>query len=255
MTYTIVGTGNIAWFLSTRMQKAGFRCMGVYGRNKVDATNLASALNAPIIHQLFHIREGLADCCIIAVNDNAVEELASKIPLRKTVMIHTSGSLALDVLPTQNSAVIWCIYSILKKNLPENRDIPVVYEAGSQEAHEVVTKITNSISSIVYKASWYQRQHLHLSAVMSNNFINHLLTVCSEICNQNQIPFNLLQPIINQTFQLSQISNPKESQTGPAKRGDQNTLHRHFLLLEKHPEWQDFYEALSKSIQTMYNSK
>ena len=252
MTYTLVGTGNMAWFLSKNLQATGSRCMGVFGRNKTEATTLAAALNAPILHQLFHIREGMANCCIIAVADSAVAEVAAKIPLTETVMIHTSGSLALDVIPSYNSAALWCIYSIVKNNFPLHRNIPVICEAGTTKAFETVKNIAATFTDIIQQASWHQRQYLHLAAVMSNNFINHLLAVSSEICIENNIPFELLNPIIEQTFQRIQNTNPKETQTGPAKRGDKNTLQRHLLLLQQHPEWQQLYKSISDSIENMY---
>lgn len=252
MTYTLVGTGNMAWFLSKNLEAAGHRCMGVYGRNKTEATILAVTLNAPIIHQLFHIREGIADCCIIAIADNAVADVATKIPLTDTVVLHTSGSLALDVISSQNSAALWCIYSIVKNNFPLHRNIPVICEAGSIKALETAKKIASTFTDIIQQASWQQRQYLHLAAVMSNNFINHLLAVCSEICKENKVPFELLNPIIEQTFQRIHTTNPMDTQTGPAKRGDNNTMQRHLLLLQQHPEWQALYQSISNSIENMY---
>lgn len=252
MTYTLVGTGNMAWFLSNKLQEAGHRCMGLYGRNKTEASLLAVILNAPLLHQLFHIREGLADCCILAVTDNAVAEVAAKIPLRDTVMIHTSGSLALDVIPSQNGAALWCIYSIVKNNYPQHRNIPVICEAGSIKALEKVKTIATTFSDTIQQATWQQRQYLHLTAVMSNNFINHLLAICSEVCKETKVPFELLTPIIEQTFQRIKTNTPLDTQTGPAKRGDKNTIQRHLLLLQQHPEWQKVYEFLTASIESMY---
>ena len=41
---------------------------------------------------------------------------------------------------------------------------------------------------------------------------------------------------------------PARMQTGPAMRGDVDTVRRHLNLLEKHPEWQEIYRELSENI-------
>jgi len=253
MTYTIIGTGNMAWFLTQRLHAAGCRCMGVYGRDKTEAMALSEAVSAPLIHQLQHIREGMADCCIIAVTDTAIAEVASKLPLSETVIIHTAGSVPLDAIPTLNSAALWCVYSILRRDLPDHRNIPVICEAGTERAMNIVLEAAHAITDIVHKATWQQRQFLHLTAVLSNNFVNHLIAISQKICGDHQIPFSLLNPIIQQTFErVHHGGDPAELQSGPARRGDRNTIQRHMLLLQNQPHWKYMYECISASIENMY---
>jgi len=35
MNYSIIGTGNVAWFFAKRLKEAGHNCMGIYGRMRV----------------------------------------------------------------------------------------------------------------------------------------------------------------------------------------------------------------------------
>jgi hypothetical protein len=37
-------------------------------------------------------------------------------------------------------------------------------------------------------------------------------------------------------------------QTGPAVRGDEETIGRHLILLENHPNWKTIYEDISNDI-------
>ena len=46
---------------------------------------------------------------------------------------------------------------------------------------------------------------------------------------------------------------PARMQTGPAIRGDQETIDRHLRLLEKHPEWQAIYRLVSQDIKEKAN--
>lgn len=93
---------------------------------------------------------------------------------------------------------------------------------------------------------------MHLTAVLGNNFTNYLLGMCADICKEQQMPFNLLQPILQQTLDRVNIYAPKEVQTGPARRNDTGTMQKHLEMMEHHPQWQAVYEALSAAIKSTY---
>ena len=68
MTYYIVGTGNTAWFLATKLHAAGHLCKGIYGRDIAKATELANTIDA----NAYELTNGIpdnADVCILAVSD------------------------------------------------------------------------------------------------------------------------------------------------------------------------------------------
>ncbi|MEP6794849.1 MAG: DUF2520 domain-containing protein, partial [Saprospiraceae bacterium] len=89
---------------------------------------------------------------------------------------------------------------------------------------------------------------LHVAAVFANNFSNHMLTLAESICKEHQLPFEILKPLILETFSKAILSGPKESQTGPAVRGDDKTIEKHLHLLENHPELSDVYKIITNSI-------
>jgi len=250
MTYTIIGTGNMAWFLGSRLNGAGFECKAVYGRNEREAKKLSESMNAYAVTDLSALPE--TDCCIVTVSDSVIAEITEHLGLKKTVVIHTAGSVSIDVIAQEDRAVLWCIFSINKKNLPYHTDIPVVYEASTDKARKVVLEIASVISDIISDANFEQRQWLHLCAVISNNFTNHLMAICEKICDEQQLPFSLLQPIFKQTFKNIDASSPLSLQTGPARRKDTGTVEEHLALLETHPLWQQLYQVLTMSIEDMY---
>lgn len=254
MTFYIIGTGNTAWFMATRLTDAGFTCKGVWGRDKVKAEKLAGHINSNILKELQEITDD-ADACIIAVSDTAIADVASRLKITNTVLIHTAGSVQIDVLGhASHKGVIWPIYSIVKDNLPEHRAIPLVVETSDNHASEIANKLASAISDSVFPATWQQRQWLHLTAVLSNNFTNHLMAISEQICQQEQIPFDLLRPIIRQTAERISTASPYNLQTGPARRGDTKTIEQHSDMLRSNPEWQRLYEAITTSIDKMYNT-
>jgi len=249
MTYTLIGGGNMAWFISRNLYAQGHACMGVYGRNEEAASQLAKSVYADVA-TLENLPE--SDCCIIAVADQAIGELSGKLRLKETVVIHTAGSVALDVLQQTNRAVLWAVYSINKSHLPAHRNIPVIYEYSTTKAKDIVTRLAYALSDIAQEVNGEQRQWLHLCAVIGNNFTNHLMTLCEKICAEKSLPFSLLRPILQQTFDSVSSIEPSQQQTGPAIRNDRRTMEQHVTLLKEHPHLQEVYQSLSASIEDMY---
>lgn len=255
MTYYIVGSGNMAWFLVKRLTEAGHTCKGIYGRNKDAVNALASACQLPICKEVVDIKDD-ADICVLAVADKAIKEIADSLSFKKTVLIHNAGGADMDLLAgaALHYGVLWCIYSIVKHDLPNHRNIPFVYEASSTEAKDILQQITTGITDVAYKADSANRKSLHLAAVFSNNFTNHMMTIAEQLCKEHNMPFSLLQPIMQQTMDRLAHTSPYELQTGPARRNDENTIQHHLALLEIHPGWQNVYNAINQSIKAMYNN-
>ena len=257
MTYSIVGTGNMAWFLAKRLTSAGHQCMGVYGRDPEAALALAASINSDIYTKNTHVPDGTADICFLAVSDHAIETIASKIHFEKTILVHTSGSVSINAIAAAatDHAVLWPVYSIVKSNLPNHRKIPCAWDASSPQAKKYLLAMAHGISDELFEANDEQRLWLHMSAVISNNFTTHLLTICEQICKEHNVTFSALSPIIEQTFERIKRESPYNIQTGPARRGDESTINKHLELLQAKKEWKDVYRAISSSIEKTYNIK
>ena len=252
MTFSIIGTGNIAWFLGQRLVSRRHHCAGVYSRNKVAAEELAQALIANKTGYITDMQDGDADICFLAVSDTAIEKVASQLSFKETMLVHTAGAVALETIKPAagDCAVLWPVYSILKNSLPDHRNIPCAWEASTPKAERYIQSIGHAITDVLFEAKYEQRKWLHLSAVISNNFINHLMAICEQVCAENNLPFSTLVPIIEQTFDRIKHASPKTLQTGPAIRNDAMTINNQLALLSNHPHWQKVYEAITASIQT-----
>ena len=252
MTFSIIGTGNIAWFFGNRLVTGRHSCIGVYSRNTNAAKELAGALIANKHGAINDIKDGEADICFLAVSDIAIDKIASLLSFKNTMLVHTAGAVGIDSIigSAKDCAVLWPVYSILKNNLPDHRNIPCAWEGSTPKAEKYIQSIGHAITDVLFEAKYEQRKWLHLSAVFSNNFINHLMAICEQVCAENNLPFSTLLPIIEQTFDRIKNDSPKNLQTGPAARGDTTTIQEHIALLNNHPHWQKVYEAITASIQT-----
>lgn len=253
MTYTLIGSGNMAWFLAGQMIRAGHACVGQWGRNYRSSEELCAYYHLPRLGSLSDVHDG-PELCILAVSDSAIPEVASQLSLRYTTLVHTAGSQPLSLIQPfcRHAGVLWPVYSIRRDDLPAHRHFPVVLEASDETALHVLQNLAQSISDIQHEVSGPQRSWLHLSAVVGNNFVNHLLTMISDICREQGLPQSLLQPLLEQTLNTVGKIDPRVAQTGPAKRHDGDTLQMQHQMLKAWPEWQSIYDLMSESIMTMF---
>lgn len=247
----------MAWFLAQKLTAAGHSCTGVWGRNPAHAEELATDLRIKPYEYLSEIKDGEMDICFLALSDVAIETIAKKLSFETTVLVHTAGSVPINVLTqsARDCAVLWPVYSILKHNLPRHREVPCAWEGTTDKAKRYIQSIAHGLTDVLFEARGDQRKWMHLSAVIGNNFINHLMAICEQICREQQLPFAVVQPIIKQTFERIADHNPVELQTGPAKRHDTITIGGQTDLLRHHPDWQAVYKSITQSIENMYKNK
>lgn len=249
MTYALIGSGNMAWLVASRMFAAGHTCVGVWGRNAAAVDSLCEAFSLLRIDSLKDFNDG-PDACIVAVADSAIAEVVKPLSMRSTVLIHTAGSVSIDILTAHSKAagVVWPVYSIRKAALPQHRAFSALIEANNREAWQVVRGVAKAICDTPYEATSAQRQWMHLAAVMGNNFVNHLLSTATDICAVQGLPISLLHPLLEQTIAGARTQHPALLQTGPARRHDAATITKHLAMLEAHPEWKDLYTTFTKAI-------
>ena len=114
---------------------------------------------------------------------------------------------------------------------------------------QTLKNLALSISDKVVELNSEQRKNLHLAAVISCNFSNMLYLFSEEICQKEGISFDILQPLILETAQKIKYVSPSLAQTGPAKRGDFETIAKHLILLENDEEKKEIYKLLTASIK------
>ncbi len=242
----------MARFVAGRAVAAGWECVGVWGRNKEAAEKIGVVLRAPVLNDILEVSDG-ADAILLALSDGAIAEVSGLLPLQKTAtVVHFSGTLPLEaLLPHPNRAVCWPVYSIAGEVGP-GIVIPFAGEACSASAEKVLTQLAGGLGGTLTLMGAAQRAQLHLSAVLGNNFVNHLLVLAGKTAAEAGLPFEMLQPLIAQTCARAAGGTAHLLQTGPAVRGDAKTEAAHLQLLAPHPEWARLYEVMSQSIKAVY---
>jgi predicted short-subunit dehydrogenase-like oxidoreductase (DUF2520 family) len=249
-SFCIFGTGNMAWNLSHALYKSGHIIDTVIGRDVNKAKELASKFGAFYTTE-FQQKLGQNDFLILCLNDDSylevVEQLSETIP---ACVLHTSGSVGLDVLEAKfkNCGVLYPLQSFRKDHLMDFLRIPIFYEGNNTASEKNLQNIADSLSNTIIQCDSEQRAQYHLAAVWVNNFTNLLYCIGFEHLSRRQLNFDHLLPIIKETAQrLQPKSNPKEYQTGPAKRNDVSIMKKHLEHLND-DLLQKIYELLSQKI-------
>lgn len=249
MNVTIIGTGNVATVLGKRIRMAGHRIAQVYGRNEARASELAEELGAEVCSSWSAISLE-ANLYIIALSDKALYELEGRLSLGDRLVVHTAGSVSIDVLQSVSSryGVLYPLQS-LRKELDPLMAIPLLTDANDTENRQLLQTFAATLSDQVAEADDTERMKLHIAAVIASNFTNHLYALAETYCQKEQLDFHLLYPLIVETTQRIQLFSPVQMQTGPAVRNDEVTIGRHLSLLQSHPALQELYSDLTDSIK------
>lgn len=248
----LIGAGNVAANLGIALSKSGIKFFQVYSRTVESAVRLAEKLRCDPVTQLSKISKN-ADLYIIALADDIVAEAAGKLNLENKMVVHTSGTVSMDVLmkTSSNFGVLYPLQTFSKHREIDFSDVPLCIEASSADNLQKLKNFAKSISNNVKEMGSEQRKVLHLAAVFACNFPNFMYAVADEILKDNKLGFELLRPLILETAMKVQQMKPTEAQTGPAFRRDSKTIGKHIEMLKKYPEWQRIYEIMSKGIQEM----
>ncbi|OAD42557.1 Rossmann-like and DUF2520 domain-containing protein [Polaribacter atrinae] len=223
----LVGNGNVATHLHTAFLKADTIVV-----TQISSRNLK---NIPS-----------ADLTIIAVSDDAIAEVSSKI--NNKLVVHTSGGCSISELKNENNKGVFYMLQTFSKGKEVNFcEVPFCLEATNKNDQQLLDKVAKSIGEKIYEVDSEQRKALHVAAVFVNNFTNHLYKIGNDICTEHKVPFEVLFPLIKETASKIEFLSPKKAQTGPAVRKDKKTIKNHLDLLDENQ--QEIYQLLTKSIQ------
>lgn len=249
MKIAVIGSGNIATFFSFRLWESGNEIVQVISGTLINAKELASNFHCKFSDSIDELTRE-ADVYLFAIKDDILLKYAFELNLTNKIVIHCAGSISLDQIKpiSTNVACIWSVFSINKNSLPSHRNIPLVLNASNDETLKITNRLATQISDTIYFVEDEQKKFLHLGAVFANNFTNHLYSLSKSILEEHLIPFEILIPIIQDTAQKLLKSPPEENQTGPAVRGDQQTMNLHLSLL-KNEQVQEIYKLISENIQ------
>lgn len=249
---SFAGAGRVGGALCEALYDAGLRISQVVSPTGENGKAVAERCKAVWSPDLIFSDE--TDIIIVAVPDSNLEEVIRKIRCRRDALIaHTAGSYGLDVFPSHiiNSGVLYPLQTFSKGRRVTFRELPFFIESSGEVALNMLKSIAGKIGGRVYFTDTEHRRLLHLSAVFVCNYVNHMLHAGKEITERAALPFEVLEPLIQETILKAVENGPGKSQTGPAARHDLNTIAKHIELLSFSPRLQTLYREVSQSIMSL----
>ena len=231
MNITIIGSGNVGTVLAQVLSNAGHNITALQGRETFPTINKNTEL------------------VIVAISDDALYHLKDRLKLNNQLVVHTAGSVSIDVLKdiSTNYGVFYPLQSI-RKEINSQPELPFLIDANTEGNKLILYNLAKTISGKVEYADDKQRLKLHLAAVITNNFSNHLFALTEEYCKKEKIDFNMLHPLLLETVNRLQHNSAADLQTGPAARNDQQTIQKQRDMLSAYPRLLNLYNSLTESI-------
>jgi len=247
MNITFIGSGNVAWHLSDILQKNNHNIVEIWSKSEKNAKLLAAKLNCSIISDLNVLKS--TDLIIISVKDDFIIDVLNKIEDFNIPIVHTSGSVGIDIFQNRDNFGIFYPVQSFNKNIDVDfNEIPICIEANNSELEKTLLNLANSIFNSVHLLNSKQIEQLHIAAVFASNFTNHMMLISDKILNSNKMSFDLLKPLIKNTFEKIKNNHPKDVQTGPAIRKDYLIIEKHLKLLEESDDLKIIYSNISNHI-------
>ncbi len=232
MNIVIIGKGNVATNLDYAFRKRGVACQMVSSREGLDQLPPANVY-------------------IYAVRDEALPDVVAQVVgVGKSLHLHTSGTMPITVFGDDkpHAGIFYPFQTFSKVRVIEDfSTVPVFFEARGIDDISAVYSLALTITSHVYEATQQDRERLHVAGVFTNNFTNLMYTMAAELLRNTHIPFSALLPLIDETAAKIHTLAPRDAQTGPARRGDENVMNHHMQLLNE--EQRDIYRLLSDAIK------
>lgn len=249
----ILGAGNVAFHLTRALIENTFNVRQIFNRTLENAKEIGEAHRIPYTDKISELVK--ADLYIIAAADSGIEEFSHYIPFDDTLVVHTSGSSPMSVLKGDyRKGVLYPLQTFSKNRRLRYDEIPFFIEAEHKDDETALVKLADKISNEVHVLPFEQRMQIQMCGVWANNFVNHLYYLAGEICAKNEIPFDVLKPLIEETCAKIEDLNPYEAQTGPARRNDDVITNRHLEVLQNDSRLLEIYQVLTKSIKRTYQN-
>lgn len=248
MKIVVVGSGNVAESLAQAIAEAeGLELVQIFARNEERGRRVAELAHT----EWSNTSLAEADLYLISVSDNAVSECAKKLHTPKNAIVaHTAGCCPIESLaPHTHRAVFYPLQTFSVGRKVDFTKGYIFVEGATDHALQTVEEVAHALTPNVMPADSARRAVIHLSGVFACNFANAMYANAAEVLAKEGLPFDIVAPVIEETAKkVVEVKNPATTQTGPARRGDSETLDRHRKMLAEEPKKREIYDKISEDI-------
>ena len=247
----LIGSGNVSYAFAKALKNNGIIPKCVLIRNKAKKSEVEDLFGIEVTLDYKDVLD--CDLIIIAVKDDDIKDVASNLNNYKGLLVHTSGTQSSSILNNaENYGILYPLQTLTKDFDVVFKNVPLLINASSSNGLEKLRVLANSISDVVVECSDEDRMHIHMSAVYVSNFVNVMLQIGNKLLNERGLDISLLESLVKETVNKAFVLGPEKALTGPAKRGDIDTIDKHLSLLDDNLEEKKIYELLTDYILNKY---
>jgi predicted short-subunit dehydrogenase-like oxidoreductase (DUF2520 family) len=264
---TLVGPGRVGQAMAKLLAGAGIKVRFVAAR-RLEAARRAVRFIGGGTPVALEAKE-LADSQVIllTVSDAALAPLARQLAKlhrswRGKVVLHTCGALPSTVLAPfkRRGAAIGSLHPF--QTIPDpatgSRNLLHSFWAieGDAQACEVAGLLARLLDGIPFRIRPSWKTLYHAAAVLSCGGVVALLDQSARLLRSAGVPAGIVRPMLGQ-FVNETIGNfvrlgARRALTGPAVRGDWETIERHLRALRRYaPEVVEVYEPLERAMERL----
>ena len=248
MTIGIAGTGRLAQALGRLLSARGEAVAAVAGRNAAHAADAAAFIGGGALGVRIAELPERAERIVIAVSDDAVAAVARELTeagMRSGLALHTCGALGPEALSALARAGVSCgvLHPLQTIASPEQgvSDLPGCAFAisGDAEAAAWAERICTLLDGVPLRVAPDRMALYHAAAVMASNCVTGLIDAAVILMEAAGIERNTalgaLGPLVRASSENAAALGPERALTGPIRRGDVETVHRHLAALRAAP--------------------
>jgi predicted short-subunit dehydrogenase-like oxidoreductase (DUF2520 family) len=246
MNIALYGTGRASGALGIAFTNAGHTIVGVHGRTPehIAATS-----------DLFDVTPGPVELRVIAVSDDAIEEVAQDIAdLADGVsVVHVSGAVsvaALDSIGAMGSQVgSFHPLQTMPDPVSGARRLRGAWIGitATEPFYEELAALAESIGCRPFSLADESKPLYHAAAAASANFVLAALAVAEELFDSSGVPFEAAIPLVDTIVENAFALGPRAALTGPIARGDVATVAKQLEAVQKErPDLYDQFVSLAR---------
>lgn len=243
----LIGSGNVAYAYNKALKNNGIQPFCIYTRSSDKIAEIERTFAVKATSNFDDLLE--CDLIIIAVKDDAIQEVSLNLKNYKGLLVHTSGTQPSSILNRiENYGVLYPLQTLTKDFDVDFKKVPLLINASSSIYLEKIKILAKMMSDVVIECNDEDRRLIHLSAVYVCNFVNVMLQIGDKLLEDKGLNVSIFESLVKETVDKAFALGPKNALTGPAKRGDMETIERHKKLLDNKPDEKIIYELLTDYI-------
>jgi len=264
LNFCIIGAGKVGTALAKHFYSCGIQIDQVVDSKLTNARSLASMVKAKSFSSDLFLIPQTTNLICISVQDRNIKSVVNNLADGKNkfssvYIFHTSGSETSEVLyPLKKlgSQILSFhpLFSFASRKIEYDlSNVFFAIESDSKIASNFAKRLCKEINANSIIIQKEEKALYHAFAVFISNYLTVILAQAEKslLSKESKIKINnLYKPLIDSTLRNIEILGVREGLTGPAKRGDRETIKNNIGALQKYsPELTKVYKEFAKIIE------